>query len=100
MHHKGVRDLYILFRMTEDKLKGFRRTPVMEYVIFVSQSVIIVFIITILLQLQRDETYSFINVVILFSLSYGIGLYCIAILASKFFAWFRIGREFMVSAML
>ena len=90
--------LYILFRMTEDKLKGLRRTSVMKYVFFVSQSVIIVFIIIILLQLQRDETYSFINVVILFSLSYGIGLYCIALLASKFFAWFRIGREVTVLA--
>ena len=88
--------LYILFRMTEDKMKGFRRTPILEYVIFISQSIIVVLIITTLLQLQRDGTYSLVNVVILFSLSYGIGIYCIAILASKFFAWFRIGREFMV----
>jgi hypothetical protein len=88
--------LYILFRMTEDRVKGWRRTSVMKYVFFVSQSIIIVFIIITLLQLQRDGTYSFINVVILFSLSYGIGLYCIALLASKFFGWFRIGREAMV----
>jgi hypothetical protein len=88
--------LYILFRMTEDRVKGSRRTSVMKYVFFVSQSIIIVFIIITLLQLQRDGTYSSVNVIILFSLSYGIGLYCIALLASKFFAWFRIGREAMV----
>ena len=82
--------LYILFRMTEDKMKGFRRTPILEYVIFISQSIIVVLIITTLLQLQRDGTYSLVNVVILFSLSYGICIYCIAILASKFFSWFRI----------
>ncbi len=88
--------LYILFRTTEDKSKGSRRESIMKYVFFVSQFIILVFIIVTLLQLQRDGTYSYANVIILFSLSYGTGLYCIAQLASKFLAWFLIGREAIV----
>ncbi|HZD36292.1 MAG TPA: hypothetical protein VE130_13910 [Nitrososphaeraceae archaeon] len=48
------------------------------------------------MQLQRDGTYTSANVIVLFALSYGIGLYYVALLAKKFFAWFRIGREFVV----
>jgi hypothetical protein len=88
--------LYILFTRTREKVKGLRGTYLMKYLFFVSQSVIIVFIIITLLQLNSDGTYSSVNVIVLFSLSYGIGLYCIALLASKFFAWFSIGREAMV----
>src|SRR5215217_2479359 len=85
--------LYILFKMTADKVKHSRRASILKYIFFVSQSGIIVFIIITLLQLQRDGTYSSVYLIVLLSLSYGMGLYCIALLASKFFAWFRIGRE-------
>ena len=85
--------LYILFKMTADKVKHSRRVSILKYIFFVSQSGIIVFIIITLLQLQRDGTYSSVYIIVLLSLSYGMGLYCIALLASKFFAWFRIGRE-------
>ena len=88
--------MYVLFRKTADKTKGSSRSHVMKYVFFVSQSIIVAFVIIILTQLQMDGTYSIINIIIMFSLSYGIGLYCIAVLASKFFAWFRIGREAIV----
>ena len=88
--------LYILFRRTEDKIKGWSRASVMKYVFLVSQSIIIVLVVITLLQLQIEGTYSFVNVIIMFSLSYGIGLYCIGRLASKFFAWFYIGREAVV----
>jgi hypothetical protein len=88
--------LYILFTRTKEEVKGLRSTYLMKYVFFVSQSVVIVFIIITLLQLQTDGTYSSVNIIALFSLSYGVGLYCIALLASKFFAWFRIGQEVTV----
>ena len=91
----GIGILYILFRMTEDKSKN-SHISIMRYVFFVSQSIIVIFIIITLLQLQKDGTYTSTNVIVLFAFSYGMGLYYIASLAKKFFAWFRIGREFVV----
>ena len=58
----------------------------------------VVFIIVTFVQLQRDGTYSFVNIVVLLSLSYGIGIYSIAKLAFKFFIWFRMGKEVTVLA--
>ena len=90
--------LYILFRMTDDISKGSGRRDIMKYAFFGSQFVILAFIIVTLVQLQRDGTYSFVNIVVLFSLSYGIGIYSIAKLAFKFFIWFRVGKELTVLA--
>lgn len=90
--------LYILFRMTDDTSKRSGRRDIMKYVFFGSQIVILAFIIVTLLQLQRDGTYSFVNIIVLFSLSYGIGIYSISNLAYKFFTWFRLGKEFTVLA--
>ena len=88
--------LYILFRGTEDKAKGLRGASIMKYIFFGSQSIIVAFIIITLLELRMEGTYSFVNIVIIFSLSYGIALYYIALLAKKFFAWFIISREIIV----
>jgi hypothetical protein len=87
--------LYFL-RKTEDYMKGSKSTNVLKNIVLASQSVIIVVIIITLLQLYRDGTYSLANVVILISLSYGIGLYCMALLVLKFLGWFRFGREVIV----
>jgi hypothetical protein len=90
--------LYVLFRRTDDMTKGPGRPDIMKYVFFGSQFVILTFIIVTLLQLHRDGTYNFVNIVVLFSLSYGIGIYSIARLALKFFSWFRLGKELTVLA--
>jgi hypothetical protein len=92
----GIGILYILFRGTEDDAKGLRGASIMKYVFFGNQSIIVAFIIITLLELQTEGTYSFVNIVIIFSLSYGIALYYIALLARKFFAWFSISREIIV----
>jgi hypothetical protein len=86
--------LYILFRMRDDTSKRSGRRDIMKYAFFGSQLIILAFIIVTLLQLQRDGTYSFVNIVVLLSLSYGIGIYSISNLALKFFIWFRFGKEF------
>ena len=92
----GIWILYILFRGTENNAKGLRRALIMKYVFFASQIIIVAFIIITLLELHMKGTYSFVNIVIMFSLSYGIALYCIALLSRKFFAWFIISREIIV----
>ena len=88
--------LYILFREQRTRSKRLSRTSVLRYAFFISQSIIVTFIIITLLELQIEGTYSFINIIIMFLLSYGVGLCCITLLAFKFFVWFRIGREVIV----
>jgi hypothetical protein len=87
--------LYFL-RKTEDNMKGSKSTYVLKNIVFASQSVIIVIIIITLFQLHRDGTFNLANVIILFSLSYGVGLYCMVLLVLKFLGWFRFGREVIV----
>ena len=62
----------------------------------ITQTAIIVVILITLIQLNQAGTYSFVNIVILFTLSYGTGFFFIALMTMKFFAWFRHGREIMV----
>lgn len=45
--------------------------------------------------LNQEGTYTFVNIVILFSLSHGIGFFFIALMALRFFAWFRHWKEIM-----
>jgi hypothetical protein len=87
--------LYFL-RKTEDNMKASKSTFVLKNIVFASQAVIVVVIIITLLQLYRDGTYSLASVIILLSLSYGVGLYCMALLVLKFLGWFRFGREVIV----
>ena len=87
--------LYILIK-TQGKETSSRSSSITKLAFLVSQFVIIAFAIITLLQLQRDGAYSLVNIIIMFSLSYGIAMYCMALLASKFLAWYRIGRGKMV----
>ena len=87
--------LYFL-RKTEDNIKDSKSTYLLKKIVFASQSVIIVIIIITLLQLYRDGTYNLANVIILFSLSYGVGLYSMVLLVLKFLGWFRFGKEIIV----
>lgn len=89
--------LYFL-RKTVDNMEGSktRSTYLLKNIVFASQCVIIVVIIITLLQLYRIGTYNLANVIILLSLSYGVGLYCMTLLVLKFLGWFRFGREVIV----
>ena len=77
-------------------MKSSKGIYLLKNIVFISQFVIIAIIILTLLELYRNGTYNLTNLIILFSLSYGIGLYCIVILVLKFLSWFRSGREVIV----
>ena len=87
--------LYFL-RKTEDFMKSSRGIHLLKNIVFICQFVIIAIIILTLSELYRNGTYNLTNVIFLFSLSYGIGLYCMVLLVLKFLSWFRSGRELIV----
>lgn len=89
--------LYIINR-SKDENAAADSGPTRLYnkILIITQSVIIFVILITLFQLDQTGTYSFANIVVLFSISYGIGFFFIALMALRFFAWFRHGRELMV----
>ena len=87
--------LYFL-RKTEDFMKTSRGIYLLKNIVFIFQCAIIVIIIVILLELYRYGAYNLTFIIILFSLSYGIGLFCIVLLVLKFLSWYRFGKELLV----
>ena len=78
-------------------MKSSKGIYLLKNIVFISQFVIIAIIILTLLELYRNGTYKFNKFnPILFSLSYGIGLYCIVILVLKFLSWFRSGKIILI----
>ena len=88
--------LYIIFKSKDDRSDYPKTTHFYNKLVIITQTAIIAVILITLIQLNQVGTYSFVNIVILFSLSYGIGFFFIALMTIKFFAWFRHGREIMV----
>lgn len=84
--------LYFL-RNTEVFMKRSKLIYLLKNIVLISQFVIIVVIILTLLELYRNGTYNLTSVIVLFSLSYGIGLFCMIFLVLKFINWYRIGKE-------
>jgi hypothetical protein len=92
----AVVGILYFFRKTEDFIKSSRAIYFLKNIVSISQFVIIAIIILTLLELYRNGTYNLTSVIVLFSLSYGIGLFCMILLVLKFLNWYRIGKELLV----